>query len=37
MTKIIKSYKEIYNLDTKNIQIALKIDKTNEKINENKK
>jgi hypothetical protein len=31
-TSIIKSLKNIYNLDNKNIQIALKIDKTNIKI-----
>ena len=33
---VIKSLKNIYNLDNKNIQIALKIDKTNIKINEKK-
>ncbi len=35
-TIVIKSLKKIYSLDNKNIQIALKIDKTNIKINEKK-
>jgi hypothetical protein len=37
MTPIIKSLKETYNLDNKAVQIALKIDKTNDKIKVNEK
>jgi len=37
MTSEIKSLKDTYNLDTKSIQIALKIDKTNDKIKVNEK
>jgi hypothetical protein len=37
MTSTIKNLKDTYNLDTKSIQIALKIDKTNDKIKVNEK
>jgi hypothetical protein len=33
MNQTIKQIKNIYDLDSKNVQIALKIDKTNDKIN----